>query len=245
MSGVYTHRYLVGAGETDCFGHCRPSSLLYFLQDAATHHAQALQASREDLMESHGAIWLLTRQWFSLRRPLRSREELSIETWHRGPQGASFYRDFSLFCGDEFVGEALSVWVVADQTTFRVLRPSSLPPMRTADDPARARDKLLQKLSPPEQLAEAAPRMVRYSDLDINRHCNNVRYADMICDALELHRLPDAFVRALQINNSAECRAGEALTLRHGLQPNGVRYVMGCGPEGTRRFDAEITVDGG
>ena len=41
---------------------------------------------------------------------------------------------------------------------------------------------------------------MRYSDTDINGHVNNTRYADFVCDALELENLSqDRFLSQMQI----------------------------------------------
>ena len=243
MSHVLSADYTVGAGETDCFGYCRASAVLHFLQDAATRHAQELRVSREDLLEKYGAVWLLTKQWYNLSRPLRSREDFTVQTWPRAPQGPLYYRDFDILCAGERVGQALSVWVVAEQATKKILRPSSLPEISAVNDPTRLRDRTLPKLGAAVQTEEAARREIRYSDLDINRHMNNVRYADLVCDALRLDTMPNCFVREMQINNHAECRAGECISLACAPLEPGAYYVSGTGEKGEKRFDAKIMVD--
>ena len=63
---------------------------------------------------------------YRLDRPLFWKDVLTVRTWHRGSKGASMYRDFDLFREGEPVGEAVSVWVLADFTTHRLCRLETL-----------------------------------------------------------------------------------------------------------------------
>lgn len=66
---------------------------------------------------------------------------------------------------------------------------------------------------------------VRYSDLDVNNHVNNVRAVELISDALDLYRQP-GFVSELQVNYTAETACGESLSLLTG-HGGRARYIRG------------------
>jgi acyl-ACP thioesterase len=173
----------------DPFNQCRPSALLGYLQEAATEAACALHVSREEMIDKYHVFWMLARMWYRLDRPLflgRHRHDPDLAP---GDKGASMYRDFDLFRDGERVGEAVSVWVLADLDTHKLFRLSNVMEFRDTTGGELCKDKTLGRLRVPVALHPAEERPMRYSDADINGHVNNVRYADFACDALDMQRL--------------------------------------------------------
>lgn len=235
-------RYTIDSRDVDPWNHCRPSALMGILQEAAVAAAGALHASREEMLEKYGLFWMLARMWYRLDRPLRWNETLTIRTWHRGGGGASSYRDFDLFVDGVPVGEAVSVWVLADAETHRLARMSRITEFQGTDGGALCKQKTLSRFKLPPDMAEADRRPMHYSDTDVNGHVNNVRYADFICDAIRMDLLGEGcYVSALQVDYLAECVAGETITLRTG-SGEGVRYVCGTGSEGKSRFEGAVAL---
>lgn len=237
MADILTRACYVGAGEADRYGLLRPSSLLSFLQDAATAHSEELSFSREDLLHSSHAVWILVKIAYFLEAPLRYQKELEVRTWHRGPKGASFYRDFEIWQDGLRAGRAVSAWVVADPETMSVIRPSRLPMPAASGEIAGRYSDILGKIPAPDVCRPAFTKTIRYSDLDINNHLNNTRYADLICDALDLHLHP-CYIRRMQINYLSQCMAGEEIGLFFGNSGQDSQYVAGRAREGNRKFDA-------
>ena len=87
----YMDTYRVGARDTDPFNCCRSSSVLNFLQEAATQAAGELGVSRDEIVEKYNCFWMLVRMWYRLDRPLHWNDELTVKTWHRGGKSAAMY----------------------------------------------------------------------------------------------------------------------------------------------------------
>lgn len=234
--------YPIDSRDVDPWNHCKPSGLMGILQEAAVAAACELHASRPEMMEKYNLFWMLARMWYRLDRPLKWNETLSIRTWHRGGSGASSYRDFDLFVDGKPVGEAVSVWVLADADTHRLARMSKIEEFQGTDGGELCKDKSLSRFKLPQEMAAADHRAMHYSDTDINGHVNNVRYADFICDAIRMDQLgQDFYVSALQVDYLAECMAGETITLFTGEQ-DGLRYVRGADAAGKSRFEGAVTL---
>lgn len=234
--------YPIDSRDVDPCNHCKPSGLMGILQEAAVAAACELHASRPEMMEKYNLFWMLARMWYRLDRPLKWNETLSIRTWHRGGSGASSYRDFDLFVDGKPVGEAVSVWVLADADTHRLARMSKIEEFQGTDGGELCKDKSLSRFKLPQEMAAADHRAMHYSDTDINGHVNNVRYADFICDAIRMDQLgQDFYVSALQVDYLAECMAGETITLFTGEQ-DGLRYVRGADAAGKSRFEGAVTL---
>ena len=234
--------YPIDSRDVDPWNHCKPSGLMGILQEAAVAAACELHASRPEMMEKYNLFWMLARMWYRLDRPLKWNETLSICTWHRGGSGASSYRDFDLFVDGKPVGEAVSVWVLADADTHRLARMSKIEEFQGTDGGELCKNKSLSRFKLPQEMAAADHRAMHYSDTDINGHVNNVRYADFICDAIRMDQLgQDFYVSALQVDYLAECMAGETITLFTGEQ-DGLRYVRGADAAGKSRFEGAVTL---
>ena len=239
---VYEREYRVDSRETDPWYNCRPSGVLGFLQEAATAAACALHAPRDEMLDKYNAFWMLARVWYRLDEPLKWGDRLRIRTWHRGGRGASSYRDFDLFVNDAPVGEAVSLWVLANAQTHKLVRMAGIEEFQGTDGGALCKTRLLNKVRMPPDMTCAGTRSFRYSDLDVNGHVNNVRYADIVCDALHLERMgAERFVSSLQVGYQAECRVGETVDLTTGSD-GGAQYVHGADGAGKTRFDAMLTL---
>lgn len=242
MSVYYEQNFAVDSRDVDPFNQCRPSSLLGFLQEAATEAAAQIHFSREEMMEKHHAFWMIARMWYRLDQPLSWGEQFTVRTWHRGGKGASMYRDFDLIQDGKPIGEAVSVWVLADVETHKLVRVTEGDDHKDTTGGALCKEKPLGKLRIPGGLFLADERTMRYSDADINGHVNNTRYADFACDALHMQRLGvGQRVSSVQIGYLKECSPGENLHLFTCFQ-DGVHYVRGQGSEGKRRFEAALTL---
>lgn len=238
----YQDTYRVGARDTDPFDQCRPSSVLNFLQEAATYAAADLHASRAEIVEKYNCFWMLVRMWYRLDRPLHFNDELTVRTWHRGGKAVSMYRDFDLYSNGEYIGEAVSSWVLADLTTHKLKRLSEIGEFQLTDGGDLCKDIRLHGLRMPVHMAAAEQRLLHYSDTDINKHVNNVRYADFACDAIHLEREgAGKFVSSLQVNYLKECLPGETIALLAG-QDDDAWYVSGVDEAGTARFESSLTL---
>ena len=234
---VFEKTYLVGAGETDPSGYCRPSSLQGFLQDAATVHADILGVSREALMRDTGLYWVMVRNWYALSLPLRGGETVTVRTWHRGARGAQLYRDFDIEADGVQVGEAVTSWALVDRDTRRLARPSAIPALENSKAPEKVKAVLLGKLPSASGVSWVEQRRAVYSDLDVNNHVNNVRYTDYICDALRLENRTGVWLTSLQVGFLAQVNAGETLQLYTGSLPDG--RLMVCGRDDGERVRFE------
>lgn len=242
MDIFFEKTYLVDTRDIDPFGDCRPSALLGILQEAATDAAVKLNISRDYILPRYNAFWMLARIWYRLSRPLRWGEAVAVKTWHRGGRGATMYRDFDLFVDGRQVGEAVSIWVMADFDSHKLFRLADIEEFAGTSGGTLCKDKTLSKLRLPEDLTVAERRLLRYSDADMNGHVNNARYADFTCDALRMEQLGRArFVSSLQLNYLAECLPGEEIDLLTG-EGEGTCYVRGTDSAGQHRFEAALTL---
>lgn len=239
MKEIHSKSIQVQTTDTDLYDNIRPAALLQYFQDMGTEHAMILNIGRDYLVEKYHACWILARVWYRLTRPIHAGEIMRMDTWYRGDGGIIFYRDFDIYIGDELVGEGVSAWVVADLDNRKMLRPSSIDTIAAADASDRAKTRQLKLIREPKEKETVYERRVRYSDLDVNGHMNNTKYADVMMDVFTPEQLRGRFVSEMQLNYSQECRLGETMTISRVLGEDGC-YIDGCCEDGKRRFEASV-----
>jgi len=224
--------YTATFSHIDNRGVARPSFLFHVMQDAATIHADELHFSAQALH----ILWVLSRIRVSLTRPIRPYETVCCQTWCPGVRGAGWYRRFTFAIQGQTIGEATSIWATLDPQTHRILRPGALPDASSFLCPMPQ-----ERLEPLPKFSCDTVRLhhehrVLYSDLDINRHVNNARIADLIADTLDLQRQP-GFLSTLQITYTMETTCGETLQLLRGRTSHNELYIRGAS-DGKTHFEA-------
>ena len=240
MSEFLEQSFFIRSSDTDLNAHLRPSALLSLCQDAADSHAALQQCDRRCLVRDYGAVWLLTRMYFHLDRPLYAGETLTIRTWQRPAEKLMVYRDYDFLHEGELVGEGVSAWVIAGEQDRKMMRPTDIPAIVQADRPAQVKSLRLKPIRRPAQPETVYTRTVRWSDLDVNGHMNNTKYTDVAMDAFDLEDLKGRFLSTLNLNFSQECLPGEKIRISR-VKAGDQWYVEGTGNEEARRFEALLT----
>lgn len=228
--------FTIDTQDLDCFEQCRPSRLLGYLQEVSALAIGQAGLDNPTMMTRYGHCWMVSRLKYTLERPLKWQDTLTLKTWHRGGDKAILYRDIDLAINGVPAGRALSAWVVVDLQKRVPARLSRFEGLNGTDGGALNRTEVLRRLKPPEALSLTQTRTPRYSDLDGNGHVNNTRYADFFCDAVGFEGFPPGtFLREIQLDFLHECRVGEELTLRAAVTGQDA-FVSGEGPGDTPRF---------
>jgi acyl-ACP thioesterase len=239
MQSELSRPWTIRISDCDAEGRLRPSALLVEMQELGEAHAAMLGLARQDLI-AHGICWVLYRQQVRLLAPLTFGDALTALTFPAPVEGPLFPRHFVFSRADGTPAiEAVTAWVLMDVRTRRPLRPSALPvPMpENRERPAPLK---VPGMLPIEGAQTAMRRAVRYSDVDVNRHINNTRYIDWVCDALPYEAVTARAIAGFQINYSSEARPGEDIDIalkeeEKGVLARGIRLS-----DGRTVFDSRI-----
>lgn len=243
MGQSYTYETRISSCQAGLLSQCKPSGMLDLLQETAALAACEFQATGPEMKRKYNALWMVTRTWYHLNKPLSWGDRVTVKTWHRGDKGAMLYRDFDLYLDAHPVGEAVSVWVAADMDSRKLLRFADVPEVVASGGGELCKDRKLSGLRLPRDMTTVGERTFHYSDTDANGHVNNIHYADLAADAIFLDKLlPGHFVSDLQIDYLHECMAGESIYLSTARTEEGY-FVRGSDIGGVFRFDAHLTLD--
>ncbi|MDD2763730.1 MAG: thioesterase [Opitutaceae bacterium] len=192
MNAALTLDMTVAYGDVDRDQLLLLPGVFKFLQEAAIKHADQFDAGTR-AMVNRGESWVLNRLAATIHRYPRYEEAVRVVTWSSGIRTCKGYRDFRVFCGEELVAAASSLWLYVSLKTRSLVRiPEEIAimfPSRSGEVFRSDLDKL--KLAPPAAgSARSFPVSVRYSDVDGNGHVNNTAYLDYLQTALVKSGLP-------------------------------------------------------
>ena len=213
-------------------------ALLNLLQDVSWSHAFALSLGRGADVANQVA-WVLGRQRVVMRTWPAWGEVVEIETWLRPPGRSTIKRDSVIWINGEQVGEATTVLLALDMKTRKTVRTAALAPHVPFHTDARAALEAA-KIEPQSGLVDLARFDVRNSDLDMNQHVNNTRYAQWISDSIPIdwHRL--FALLEYEINFLAETHLGDAITIQKGMAKPVIPDAAQAQFQGLRAADQRV-----
>lgn len=185
-------------------------AILNFIQDVGWMHARQMQIK----LEPHQG-WVFTRQSLSMQSWPRWNETITIKTWLRPPtSGVFFYRDYEIYHNNEKIGECTSTFSVIDMQTRKMVS-LDLTKYSVVYREDYAHSTQPEKIMWQEQTQELAQFQVRNSDLDMNNHVNNTKYAQWVLDALPLDLLKgNTHLEKYEINFMAETKSGDVVSVQ-------------------------------
>jgi acyl-ACP thioesterase len=208
---IWTQNYAVNTIVVNAQKRLGLVGLLGILQDVAWAHADHLGHGYEATMDE-GAIWILSRQKLVVADWPVWRDQLKVRTWVRPVRGPLVHRDYEILVGERKVGECAAAWLTLDVRTRRPVRPALAgAPLPCRQDYALAFTP--EKIALRQDLAEAARFRVRNSDLDMNGHVNNTRYAQWILDSASPEADRARRVVRYEVNFLTELQVGDAVAI--------------------------------
>jgi len=215
---VWHETYDVRAYEVNPNGHASIQTIGNYLQDAAGKHAEALGVSH--LMDGKLG-WVLAYICVQIDAYPTLGDSVVLETWPSGISGVYATRDFALTDQTgKRLSAATSAWLLLDLERRRPIRmPEDVTSIHPPDKP-RAIDQSVRKLRPPVTTVFEQTFAVRYSDLDINAHVNNVRYMEWAVESVPLAETEGHVLRRLELQFKAETHYGETIHVATGPTDN-------------------------
>ena len=204
--------FKIRSNEVHADGKLSIPALGNFLQETAGNSAQQLGFSIEHLLKNN-VTWVLSRLKIEMTKLPLWRQAIEVETWPSGYDRMIATRDFRIWSPKkECIGKATSVWMLIDLTTRR---PVNVEPFLTnyaKEHPDRSliieRDDKIDHLKNKEHTVKFN---VRYGDLDLNNHVNNVHFMEWILEAVPSEVREQKTLQSIDIQFRAECFYGDRI----------------------------------
>jgi len=179
------------------------------MESAATVNSKMIGLSREELIESNNACWVLLRIKISLDCDVKDIKELDVTTWHYKSIGVMWYRGYDFVSNGKKIGSAVSAWAIVDVDTHRILRPNHIKGHEDSVNLDHGEPEALKKVKVSDDLVKVMDYTVVDEDIDINGHMNNARYTRIAEKVLEVPSEPFDF----EIDYVNEAKKDEVISL--------------------------------
>ena len=234
MEPVYETSFALRAPDTDFCGTWRPGAVFTAMQELGEAHSARLNVGYFELRKLNLA-WVLTRTLLQVDRAPQFGEKITARTWP-GKARHAIYPRYYLFEDEGGIPilRASSLWVLMDIRTREMVTGDafglpvfSQPPLPPpVENPGG-----IQAISG-DLLSDA--RKVTFCDLDINRHVNNARYVDWLCDRFPYEWHEKYRLERLTVHFAGETRPEE--TLETVLTTDSARFTFSGAREGHSHF---------
>ncbi len=176
-------------------------------------HADSHGFGMKQLMPQKQA-WVLSRMIISMDEMPKVNERYEIETWIRNVYRTFTDRCFSILCPDNTAyGYAYTTWALINSETRMPVNLETLPGGGFAKWADAEKACEVEDFSRIRVTAEEPQRVITayYSDIDINRHFNSIRYIEHILDLFPQEVYSTRRVSGLEIAYHGEAHFGDRL----------------------------------
>lgn len=221
---IRTDTYPVSWHDIDANGKQSLRSFAVFMQESAWRHAEDLGFGF-NFMAQHDAFWVLKSIRAQIFQYPAWKQNVLLQTWHRGYQGLLAFRDFKLL--DESgvtLALAASDWIIMHQQSRRPLKTDILQEFATTALERRALEDFIWAEKHSGKLVYEADRKVNFSETDMHGHMNNTRYFEWAADVLNELSEAQTHVKQFEMQFRNECRVKDVIKLS-ALQ-NGKIYTI-------------------
>ena len=239
----FTEKHTVPCYDTDASWRLKPTSFMNMAQEAAGRHAVHLCFGYDDLIKTNTA-WILSRVHVEFVDTPKWREEITLNTWHKGLNRLFFLRDFLITDneGRERV-KATTSWLVLNLETRRLVRDPNL-----MEDGTVCSENVIEtpadKVQMPKDVEAELVRthLVSYSDIDTNGHTNNAMYMQWSMNAVGYEITSSSPVKEFTINFNHETKAGDHVEIYRAFveDENGLHAFVEGKVDGVSSYCVEI-----
>ena len=238
MQNIYEKIFSLRTSDFDCRRKILPSAVLDLFQVVAGEHAVALGCGFEELY-SRQLLWVLVRIKYEVISEPYMYQQVKVKTWPLAPARVGFQREYLM---EDLEGNILikasSDWVIIHSEERKIVSAANIyPQMEFLTE--KSFEQRLKKVPDFEAEGNGVEVCPGFSQLDMNGHVNNTKYANYAMDAF--NPINGETVKAFQIDYRHEVQKGDKLTVYTHRQDETV-LVKGVKDSGEVMFACQINI---
>ncbi|NDW18223.1 acyl-[acyl-carrier-protein] thioesterase [Dysgonomonas sp. 216] len=214
LQKVGTYNFFIDAYLSDFRGKATLPMIGGFMLQAATKHAEE-RGFGYSAMASRSRVWVLSRMAIEIFEYPKNDTVLVLNTWVADVNKLFTERCFSFEdeSGKE-IGFARSIWASIDMETRR---PTNVLELKGLIDYVN-KEKVcpiegLKKILPVKDIDPIDTFIVKYSDVDINKHLNSMKYIEHFVDLFDIDMFKEKEIQRFEINYVSEALYGSSIDL--------------------------------
>lgn len=214
MTLIGRYEFGIDAYLTDFRGKATLPMIGGFMLQAATKHAEE-RGFGYSAMTSQQRVWVLSRIAIEVFEYPKNDTVMVLKTWVASVNRLFTERHFSF--EDEQgreIGFAKSLWASIDLVTRK---PTNVLELEGLSDYITEKENPIEGMTKIPALKDdyeiATDFVVKYSDVDINKHLNSMKYIEHFVDVFDIDMFREKEIRRIEINYISEGRYGTKLDI--------------------------------
>lgn len=214
MTPIGRYEFGIDAYLTDFRGKATLPMIGGFMLQAATKHAEE-RGFGYSAMTSQQRVWVLSRIAIEVFEYPNNDTVMVLKTWVASVNRLFTERHFSF--EDEQgreIGFAKSLWASIDLVTRK---PTNVLELEGLSDYITEKENPIEGMTKIPALKDdyeiATDFVVKYSDVDINKHLNSMKYIEHFVDVFDIDMFREKEIRRIEINYISEGRYGTKLDI--------------------------------
>lgn len=205
--------YNVKVYEADALGRANIASIANYFQNSAWKHYTEVEKALGMLIPEN-SIWMMVRLEIEINVIPRWGEDIKLTTWSRGIEKLTAFRDFAITGSDgKEKAKGTATWVVVDVKSRKIQKLDELAKKWPSIKDRSALGKDAEKIQELKNPVAGKFFRVKYSDLDVNRHVNNVKYIEWIMDGYAMDFMESNDIIKFEINFTGETNFGDEVAV--------------------------------
>jgi acyl-ACP thioesterase len=215
LSKIGSYQFHIESYLCDFTGKATIPVMVSFIFQAATAHANERGFGFDDLSKDNIA-WVVSRIAIEMHEYPEHDQDITVETWVEDV--SRFFTQRAIRFTDKdnrVIGYARTIWAAIDVATRR---PVDIPVWRPdllayIDKEWECPVEKPAKIPPVNEVEPSMGYTVRYSDIDINKHMNSIKYIEHVLNTFDLNVFTDNVIRKFEIVYLEEGRFGDKLKI--------------------------------
>ncbi|MBK5723136.1 acyl-[acyl-carrier-protein] thioesterase, partial [Dysgonomonas sp. Marseille-P4677] len=208
------YEFEIDAYLTDFRGKATLPMIGGFMLQAATKHAEE-RGFGYSSMTSQDRVWVLSRIAIEIFEYPKNDTIMTLNTWVANVNRLFTERHFSFEDSDgKQIGYAKSLWASID---LKTRKPTNVLELKGLSDYVVEKENPIKDMTKIPTLKEnfivATDFVVKYSDVDINKHLNSMKYIEHFVDVFDIDMFKEKEIRRIEINYVSEGRYGAKLDI--------------------------------
>lgn len=226
MDKIVTKKnYDVHIYEVDSHGKANIVSIMSYLEDLATYQTEKLGMSLKYFRDNKIA-WVVYKWEIHMDKYPEYGDTIEVSTLPYSIRKFYAYRKYEIFNKGERIGYANSLWFLINtekrkpcRITDNIYKMYNL----TEEDNEQIPFDRLRKL---KQVDYKNSFKVRYSDIDTNKHVNNVKYVSWVLENVPIEIISEHEISDLKVMYQKETAYGETIDVRTNIEEKEDKYIF-------------------
>jgi len=222
MQLIGNYPFNIDAYTTDFRGKATLPLISSFVLQVATKHAEERKFGYYQMTEQ-GKAWVLSRLIIEMFEYPEKDDKISVKTWVSGVNRLFTERCVAFETSDgKPLGFARTIWAAIDVQTRR---PTNLLELQGLVDYVTEQEIPIEgpkKIPPLKDEMPVGKFTVRYSDIDINRHLNSMKYIEHFVDMFDMDMFITKDIRRIELIYANEAHFGTSIRLYKQEEESGV-----------------------